>query len=330
MKMMDHPSFQGYEFEREEEKQDSSVLVFRNETGVGEMLCFEVFPGVTFSYNSLKMATCYQQTAPMHGYISLNYCRKGCFEVNVDGSGICYMSEGDLVISDPARCIITDTRVPQGFYEGVSIMIERIPAGEWIRENAPWIGELIFISDEFDKRTLPISVLANKPELWHLTEGLYTSLARSSSAYRTIKMLELLNLLSTTMQDETPASYFSPAVTEATQAAYRYLSRNLTEKITADALCAKFGVSKTNFTKCFKAIYGQTPAKYLRNERMKYASVLLKESGKSVGEIASMLGYDNASKFSAAFRSVMNECPLEYRRNVCCADAEKCQEFKTE
>lgn len=65
---------------------------------------------------------------------------------------------------------------------------------------------------------------------------------------------------------------------------------------------------------------------------MKYAAQLLvSKSNKSVGEIAAEIGYDNASKFSAAFRAVMNECPLEYRKRNVFRSCDNCNLFeKTE
>lgn len=93
-----------------------------------------------------------------------------------------------------------------------------------------------------------------------------------------------------------------------------------------DELCSMFGISKTSLQGCFKSMYGTSPANYIRREKIKYAAQLIVSEGeKSIGEIACEVGYDNASKFSAAFRSVMHECPLEFRkRNLCknCADCD--------
>ena len=76
-----------------------------------------------------------------------------------------------------------------------------------------------------------------------------------------------------------------------------------------------FGISKTSLQCCFKSIYGTTPASFMRDKRIRYAAqLIISEEDKSIGEIATEVGYDNASKFTTAFHSVMNEHPLEYRK----------------
>ncbi len=48
-----------------------------------------------------------------------------------------------------------------------------------------------------------------------------------------------------------------------------------------------------------------------------HAAVHELEAGKhSITEIAGMVGYENASKFTAAFKSVMGCTPREYRKNA--------------
>ncbi len=44
------------------------------------------------------------------------------------------------------------------------------------------------------------------------------------------------------------------------------------------------------------------------------AAMLISESGINIAEISQRLGYDNASKFSAAFRDVMGTAPQNYRK----------------
>lgn len=77
MILMSDPAFQGYSFKEQVDTDKSSVMVIKNETSEGSMRCLETFSGITLSYNSLRMKSCYQQVAPMEGFISLNYCREG-------------------------------------------------------------------------------------------------------------------------------------------------------------------------------------------------------------------------------------------------------------
>lgn len=88
--MMDSPAFQGYIFEEMHCKDGIIVMTMKNETGEGTMRYIETFPGITLTYNHLEMQTCYQQVDTMSVFISLNYCRKGCFEVILDSGSFGY------------------------------------------------------------------------------------------------------------------------------------------------------------------------------------------------------------------------------------------------
>jgi transcriptional regulator GlxA family with amidase domain len=47
---------------------------------------------------------------------------------------------------------------------------------------------------------------------------------------------------------------------------------------------------------------------------MNMAAEYLERSGHQIADIALMTGYENASKFSAVFKAVKGESPMEYRR----------------
>ena len=63
-------------------------------------------------------------------------------------------------------------------------------------------------------------------------------------------------------------------------------------------------------------MYGDTIHKYMQNYRMGFAAKELAKSTKSVAEIAALVGYDNQSKFSGAFKKKYGMTPLEYRRSA--------------
>ncbi|WP_418846346.1 helix-turn-helix domain-containing protein [Phocaeicola sp.] len=49
---------------------------------------------------------------------------------------------------------------------------------------------------------------------------------------------------------------------------------------------------------------------------MQKAAELLRETNHEIGKIAGMVGYDNASKFSNSFKSIMGINPSEYKKSV--------------
>ena len=59
-----------------------------------------------------------------------------------------------------------------------------------------------------------------------------------------------------------------------------------------------------------------TPAAFLRAQKMHAAARLLRESNRTVLDIANQFGYDNASKFAKAFRAVIGVPPNSYRADI--------------
>ena len=48
---------------------------------------------------------------------------------------------------------------------------------------------------------------------------------------------------------------------------------------------------------------------------MNAAALMLKDSGNSIMEVAGKVGYENASKFAAAFQSIIGMSPSQYRKS---------------
>ena len=57
-------------------------------------------------------------------------------------------------------------------------------------------------------------------------------------------------------------------------------------------------------------------ATYMKQYRMNQAIAYLKETDDSMAEIAAAVGYENQSKFTAAFKNVVGVLPTTYRKNI--------------
>ena len=71
----------------------------------------------------------------------------------------------------------------------------------------------------------------------------------------------------------------------------------------------------TAMKSCFRSVYGEAIGTWLANYRMTLAAeLLLREREISVAEVGSRVGYNNAGKFTEAFKKMMKLTPSEYRR----------------
>jgi AraC-like DNA-binding protein len=81
-----------------------------------------------------------------------------------------------------------------------------------------------------------------------------------------------------------------------------------------DDLAKTAGLSRAGFALNFKKWIGVTPMEYLTQWRMQLASELLLQGEGSIAEVASAVGYESESAFSAAFTRIVECRPGLYRR----------------
>lgn len=94
----------------------------------------------------------------------------------------------------------------------------------------------------------------------------------------------------------------------------QYLLDNLGRHVTLEELTEQFGVSGTTLKKHFREDHGMSLYAWFKSQRMQAAAKALRNSRDSILKIAGDYGYENASKFSAAFRDVFGVSPREYRK----------------
>ena len=111
-------------------------------------------------------------------------------------------------------------------------------------------------------------------------------------------------------------SYLTKGQRKIVSEIHDYFINHIAEDITVEQITEKYSISHVSLNKYFKIMYGETIPKYMHNYRMEYAAKELIRSSKSIAEIAALVGYDNQSKFSGAFKKKYGMTPLEYRRSV--------------
>ncbi len=298
-------------------REDGTLTIYQleNDTGTGELLCYEVFPGIQLTYNSLDMNTCFQGVRPEQGFLQINHCFEGCWEMELSGGMVGFLGEGDMAVNDPAKLQIINSRLPLGRYRGITILLELQSAQTSLKEFLPDSGiDLYLLQNKIcpDNEWL---LLKARPEIEHIFSELYCVDDRIRKTYNRVKIVELLLFLS--IVDDKSSEVlprFSKQVVESTKRAYTFLMESPFEKLTICEFATRFNVAETSLRQCFKSVYGQPIGTFLRSERIRRASYLLRDEEElTVGQIAQLVGYDNPSKFAAAFKAVMGQKPLSYR-----------------
>lgn len=93
-----------------------------------------------------------------------------------------------------------------------------------------------------------------------------------------------------------------------------YLLQNIDKHITIEELARMYPINTTTLKSAFKSIYGISIGAYTKEQRLRHAAILLRETGLNIAGVAKACGYNSQSKFSLAFKRSFNMLPSEYRK----------------
>jgi len=110
-------------------------------------------------------------------------------------------------------------------------------------------------------------------------------------------------------QVRTPA-----AAVERIARACRHVVANLPEPIAQREVAAVAGMHPAAFARLFKRSTGRTLTEYVHHLRITRACQLLRDSDRTVGDIAFAVGFGNLANFNRVFKRLVGRSPRVYRR----------------
>ncbi|HIX09684.1 MAG TPA: AraC family transcriptional regulator [Firmicutes bacterium] len=103
-------------------------------------------------------------------------------------------------------------------------------------------------------------------------------------------------------------------LTELMSKIVSYVNEHYREKFTLQQLCEQYYFSYNYISQAFKAYTGTTFSAYVQNVRLRLAKELLKNSCKSVTQIAEEVGYNDAHYFDKVFKRTCGITPKQFRQ----------------
>jgi AraC-like DNA-binding protein len=82
--------------------------------------------------------------------------------------------------------------------------------------------------------------------------------------------------------------------------------------LTLELIVSAAGVSKSSLMRKFRETLKQTPFEYIKTRRLDEALSLMKQGDHSIGDISLLVGYEDFSAFSRAFRQRFKNSPSKY------------------
>ena len=92
------------------------------------------------------------------------------------------------------------------------------------------------------------------------------------------------------------------------------MDRAYAEPLNVRAVASVAHVSEAHFIRTFRAVFGETPHRYLQRRRVERSMFLLRETERSVTDICLDVGFTSLGTFSRMFRQIVGEAPSAYRR----------------
>ena len=96
-------------------------------------------------------------------------------------------------------------------------------------------------------------------------------------------------------------------------AALRRLESAFADPLTPSTLARIAGLPGARFARIIRRIFGITPSQLISKTRIAAASRLLRETARSIADIAHECGFTDHSAFTRAFRAVTGVTPTEFR-----------------
>lgn len=277
------------------------------------MRYYQVFPGISLVYEDIHAQNCTYHRKVSDSIFEIRHCREGRLEGKTQNEFF-YMEAGDLSVCKPQK-IINKSYYPLHHYHGITIIIDVEKTPQCLSCFLEDVNvEPKYLMDKFCNMS-DTFVARSMSSISHVFDELYSVPENILKGYIKVKVLELMLFLTNIdiKTDEVSQRRFSQNQKNLANNISAYLLQNMDSKITLEQLSDIFLVSATQIKSSIKAVYGISLHNMIRIQKMQSAAKLLENTDLTIVEIAGKHGYDNASKFSAAFKTIIGVTPKEYR-----------------
>ncbi len=283
--------------------------------GKGFAESWTVFPGVVLLHSYYRAKQYSFHHAPLQSVMQINHCRQGRIGWEMHDGTTVYLGAGDLSLHMMDACAESVISLPLGFYEGIAISVDL----ETLTHDPPEILREAGIKgqklhEKFCNQNGHTAMPAST-QIEHIFSELYVLPYDLQMPYFKLKVQELLLFLSMldVSEEKQLDRYYSQQI-ETIKTIHTQLTQHLDRRYTIEELAKQYLINTSALKAVFKTVYGLPVASYMKEYRIKEAARMLRENSSSVSEIAAAVGYESQSKFTAAFKEVLQILPTAYRK----------------
>ncbi len=301
---------------KETKQNDNSILYeMKGKEGYGKMLVFRLYSGIDIYFNDYNTTHDFSGKFHINNYFQISYSHEGTYEFELKDKRCIYIGEGELIAFHNIFETV-QTRFPREVFKGIGITFDIDTVNTTLKSCLEEFN--IDLNTIINILCLDGTVFVQRGNnrIRNILEEIYFANPIDNLAYIKIKVLELLILLSSNnnIEQKYKFKYYEKSVGIKIKDIKEHLIEDLSKHITIEQLANEYCITKTMLKTCFKDIYGLAPYEFLKQRRMEYAASLIKKEMYKINEVGVMVGYQNASKFTYAFKDVMGVTPSEYSK----------------
>lgn len=242
----------------------------------------------------------------------IKICMKGRCDFTLIDRSFITISEHRMVFTN--LMIASSYNYPMGYYDGIQLFIEP----KTLRKTFQGFSEMADLDiPKFIER-----YLTNQAVYFQYTTPELETILRQLWALRKNDDIGKLRLLAALLLRELmglPTNGARMSLLSKTQltivdACRSILCEDLSKRITLKQLANRFQLNENSLKSYFRQAYGQSLTEFMTDRRVEHAQQLLTETSLRIADIGIRIGYENPSKFSAAFRKATGLTPSEYRK----------------
>ncbi len=294
-------------------RENEQTYRLKSDTGEGIMRRYNVSKGIYYIYSEIeRYYPGYQEQKQFIKYIEIMYMVEGHAEFEMENRQFASADTGDVCIFN-SRVATKDCRVGDKGMRCISIVL-------CIDELTDELNR-VFDTAVFDRDRIYSDVLdVDSCIIFPATDMLKTIFGemmrlpdKNGDYYRKLLTYQLIiATMDVKGKKVTDRQYFSKDTENKVHKARKILGTDIASSISIEELSERVKLNRTTLQKVFKQMYGMTIFEYRTQVRIQEAKNLLLDNRYSITEIAGMCGYNNASKFSAAFKKITGVNPRDY------------------
>lgn len=128
-----------------------------------------------------------------------------------------------------------------------------------------------------------------------------------------LKLKEIILLLLQNRSAETIRVILSQLFSPVVYTFKQIIEANIFSQVSIDELAQKTNLSVSSFKREFRKLYDDSPANYIKIQRLAKAATLLSTSDNRITEIAFDCGFNDLANFTKSFREKYGITPTKYR-----------------